>query len=244
MQSRDWDELQRLMSIARQQNLLGEALQCVEQAPLAPIPRAVAKAKAVASVRGAHGAAGSGGTDGALANSVIGGMSDASKRRLPEDSDGEPIDGPETLSTTAQVAEFVEENLHQWYPPLEYDGGSGAVEWCLWPSLPMAQASSKMWFAWHWEEVLSTSSTYVSSKRSSRRRYQMNRHLKALTFVPFSIFFVLSLHLWYRQGTKGPIDEMRICGESAMYGLHCQVVFYDAGCIGVAISAGLESTNL
>ena len=39
MQSRDWDELRRLMSIARQQNLLGEALQAVEQGPLAPIPR-------------------------------------------------------------------------------------------------------------------------------------------------------------------------------------------------------------
>ena len=43
MQSRDWDELRRLMSIARQQNLLGEALQAVEQGPLAPIPRAQPK---------------------------------------------------------------------------------------------------------------------------------------------------------------------------------------------------------
>ena len=46
MQSRDWDELRRLMSIARQQNLLGEALQAVEQAPLAPFSRAKPQPKA------------------------------------------------------------------------------------------------------------------------------------------------------------------------------------------------------
>ena len=105
MQSRDWDELQRLMSIARQQNLLGEAIQCVEQSPYAPDPRAAAKAKAMAAPEVVSGTTGSAGTDG-LAGVVIGSMTDASKRRLPEDSDWEPIEGSETMSTAAQVAEF------------------------------------------------------------------------------------------------------------------------------------------
>ena len=135
-----------------------EALQCVEQAPLAPIPRAVAKAKAAAATTSVLGAAGSGGTDGALANAVIGGMTDASKRRLPEDSDWEPIDGSETLSTTAQVAEFLEENnvlpvpwmpgggethvdarLDQWYPPLDYDGGDRRIP------IPKGVANAREW---------------------------------------------------------------------------------------------------
>ena len=59
---------------ARQQNLLGEAFQCMEQSPLAPIPRAVAKAKAAAATTSGLGVAGSGGTDGSLAGSVIGGI--------------------------------------------------------------------------------------------------------------------------------------------------------------------------
>ena len=158
MQSRDWDELQRLMSIARQQNLLGEALQCVEQAPLTPIPRAVAKAKAMAATTSVLGVAGSVGTDGSSAGVVIGGMTDASKRRLPEDSDWEPIDGSETLSTSAQVAEFLAENnvvpvpwmpgggeihtnthLDQWYPALDYDGGDTRMP------LPKGVASYRDW---------------------------------------------------------------------------------------------------
>ena len=145
MQSRDWDELQRLMSIARQQNLLGEAIQCVEQSPYAPVPRATAKAKAMAAPEVVSGTTGSAGTDG-LAGVVIGSMTDASKRRLPEDSDWEPIEGSETMSTAAQVAEFLAENnvvpvpwmpgggemhpdarLDQWYPPLDYDGGDTRI---------------------------------------------------------------------------------------------------------------------
>ena len=145
MQSRDWDELQRLMSIARQQNLLGEAIQCVEQSPYAPVPRAAAKAKAMAAPEVVLGTTGSAGTDG-LAGVVIGSMTDASKRRLPEDSDWEPIEGSETMSTAAQVAEFLAESnvvpvpwmpgggemhpdarLDQWYPPLDYDGGDTRI---------------------------------------------------------------------------------------------------------------------
>ena len=103
MQSRDWDELQRLMSIARQQNLLGEAIQCVEQSPYAPVPRAAAKAKAMAAPEVVLGATGSAGTDGS-AGVVIGSMTDASKRRLPEDSDWEPIEGSETMSTAAHFS--------------------------------------------------------------------------------------------------------------------------------------------
>ena len=40
--------------------------------------------------------------------------------------------------------------------------------------------------------------------------------------------------------TKGPIDEMKLCGESAMYGLHLQMILYECGCIGDAIGAELE----
>ena len=86
MQSRDWDELRRLMSIARQQNLLGEALQAVEQGPLAPIPRAKPKPKAKSMATLLCGA----GTGGA----GTGGMTDASKRRLPDDDeDWEAVEG-------------------------------------------------------------------------------------------------------------------------------------------------------
>ena len=97
MQSRDWDELRRLMSIARQQNLLGEALQAVEQGPLAPIPRAKpkpkAKSMAVLSCGAGTGVAGTGG------------MSDASKRRVPDDDeDWEAVEGQEPLASTADVA--------------------------------------------------------------------------------------------------------------------------------------------
>eukprot|EP00434_Breviolum_minutum_P007977 symbB.v1.2.007034.t1/scaffold428.1/size206322/9 len=85
MQSRDWDELRRLMSIARQQNLLGEALQ------------------AVAAM---SGGAGSGGMDSAL-----GGMTDASKRRVPDDDeDWEAVEGQEPLISAAEVAAFLEAN--------------------------------------------------------------------------------------------------------------------------------------
>ncbi len=145
MQSRDWDELQRLMSIAHQQSLLGEALQCVEQGPVAPVPRAKAKAKALAGVSGGAscldglGAAGPGARDGALLSAVIGSMTDASKRRLPKDSDWEPVDGPEALSSAAAVATFLEENnaipvpcmpmegeiaapaVGAWFPRVDYD---------------------------------------------------------------------------------------------------------------------------
>ena len=104
----------------------------------------------------------------------------------------------------------------------------------------MAQAPSKIWFAWLCEEALNISNTFVSSKRSSKRRYQLNRRLKALIFVPFFTLFALSLHPWCHVDTKGPIVEVKLCGESAMYGLHLQMMIYEFGCIGGAISAELE----
>ena len=116
MQSRDWDELRRLMSIARQQNLLGEALQAVEQGPLAPIPRAKPKPKAKSMVALSCGA----GTGGA----GTGGMTDASKRRLPDDDeDWEAVEGQEPLSSTADVAAFLEANNVMPVPWEPMDGG-------------------------------------------------------------------------------------------------------------------------
>ena len=100
MQSRDWDELRRLMSIARQQNLLGEALQAVEQAPLAPIPRAKPKPKAKCAAA-MSGGAGTGG----MMDAVTGGMTDASKRRVPDDDeDWEAVEGQVPLTSAADVA--------------------------------------------------------------------------------------------------------------------------------------------
>ena len=42
--------------------------------------------------------------------------------------------------------------------------------------------------------------------------------------------------------TKGPIVEVKLCGESAMYGLHWQMMLYEFGCIGGAISAELKQS--
>ena len=116
MQSRDWDELRRLMSIARQQNLLGEALQAVEQGPLAPIPRAKPKPKAKSMAALSCGAGtGVAGT---------GGMSDASKRRVPDDDeDWEAVEGQEPLASTADVAAFLEANNVMPVPWDPMDGG-------------------------------------------------------------------------------------------------------------------------
>ena len=150
MQSRDWDELRRLMSIARQQNLLGEALQAVEQAPLAPIPRAKPKPKAKSMAALSCGA----GTGGA----GTGGMTDASKRRLPDDDeDWEAVEGQEPLSSTADVAAFLEANnvapvpwdpmdgglsipvVRQWFPEIDYDNVEQRIP------LPKGVASGRDW---------------------------------------------------------------------------------------------------
>ena len=119
MQSRDWDELRRLMSIARQQNLLGEALQAVEQAPLAPIPRAKPKPKAKCAAA-MSGGAGTGG----MMDAVSGGMTDASKRRVPDDDeDWEAVEGQEPLTSAADVAAFLEANNVMPVPWDPMDGG-------------------------------------------------------------------------------------------------------------------------
>ena len=150
MQSRDWDELRRLMSIARQQNLLGEALQAVEQAPLAPIPRAKpkpkAKSMAALSCRAGTGGAGTGG------------MTDGSKRGLrDDDEDWEAVEGQEPLSSTADVAAFLEANnvvpvpwdpmdgglsipvVSQWFPEIDYDNVDQRIP------LPKGVASGRDW---------------------------------------------------------------------------------------------------
>ena len=153
MQSRDWDELRRLMSIARQQHLLGEALQAVEQAPLAPIPPAKAKAKCAAQAGSASGT-------GGLGDEASGGMTDASKRRAPtDDEDWEAIDGqlPSSLSSTADVARFLEANnalpvpwapldgslaipvVGAWMPEINYDDVDGEIP------LPKGVGSGREW---------------------------------------------------------------------------------------------------
>ena len=152
MQSRDWDELRRLMSIARQQNLLGEALQAVEQGPLAPIPRAKPKAKAKCAAA-MSGGAGSGGMDSAL-----GGMTDASKRRVPDDDeDWEAVEGQEPLISAAEVAAFLEANnavpvpwdpmdgglsipvVSEWFPEIDYENVDQRIP------LPKGVASGRDW---------------------------------------------------------------------------------------------------
>ena len=69
-----------------------------------------------------------------------GGMTDASKRRLPDDDeDWEAVEGQEPLSSTADVAAFLEANnvvpvpwdpmdgglsipvVSQWFPEIDYD---------------------------------------------------------------------------------------------------------------------------
>ena len=152
MQSRDWDELRRLMSIARQQNLLGEALQAVEQGPLAPIPRAKPKAKA----KCAAAMSGGGGTGGIM-DAVSGGMTDASKRRVPDhDEDWEPVE-QEPLTSAADVAAFLEANnvmpvpwnpmdgglsipvVSQWFPEIDYENVDQRIP------LPKGVASGRDW---------------------------------------------------------------------------------------------------
>ena len=163
MQSHDWDELRRLMSIARQQNLLGEALQAVEQSPLAPIPRAKPKAKSMAQAGSASGTsaqAGSASVTGGLGDDTVGGMTDASKRRAPtDDEDWEAIDGslPAGLTTTADVARFLEANnalpvpwapldgnlampvVGEWYPEINYQDVDVEVP------LPVGVSSGQQW---------------------------------------------------------------------------------------------------
>ena len=137
MQSRDWDELRRLMSIARQQNLLGEALQAVEQGPLAPIPRAKPKPKAKCMAAMSGGA----GTGGML-EAALDGMTDASKRRLPDDDeDWEAVEGQEPLASTADVAAFLEANNVMPVPWEPMDGGLSIPVVSLW----FPEIAIKMW---------------------------------------------------------------------------------------------------
>ena len=152
MQSRDWDELRRLMSIARQQNLLGEALQAVEQGPLAPIPRTKPKAKAKCAAA-MSGGAGTGG----IMDAVSGGMTDASKRRVPDDDEDWEAVEQEPLTSAADVAAFLEANnvtpvpwnrmdgglsipvVSQWFPEIDYENVDQRIP------LPKGVASGRDW---------------------------------------------------------------------------------------------------
>ena len=99
------------------------------------------------------GGAGSGGMDSAL-----GGMTDASKRRVPDDDeDWEAVEGQEPLISAAEVAAFLEANnavpvpwdpmdgglsipvVSEWFPEIDYENVDQRIP------LPKGVASGRDW---------------------------------------------------------------------------------------------------